>query len=87
MQASAELDVLRSAFRSALLSYNTESNRLAELLICLETSTSAEDLHEINRQQERVNNAQARYTQARKRYVSYVLGGFVASGNSAFIHH
>jgi hypothetical protein len=51
---------------------------MAELLMRLEKSTESVDFHEINRQQERLNEAQGRYEEARTRYVAYVLGGFTA---------
>ena len=78
MQASSELDVLRDAFRSTFQDYAEENGRLAELLIHLEAPLSGADLFEINRQQERVNDAQVRYKEARRRYVRCVLSGFVA---------
>ncbi len=87
MQASPELDVLRDAFRLAFREFTEESSRLADLLISLEASTCAADIHEINRQQERVNDAQVRYKEARRKYVRYVLAGFVASGAPALVHH
>jgi hypothetical protein len=82
MQASPDLDVLRTAFRSTFEQYSSEGRRMAELLVALEKSTDAETLSELNRQQERLSCAQGRYEEARQKYVSYVLAGFVAPRDS-----
>ena len=87
MHASLNLDDLRNTFRAAFEEYTTEGRRMAELLVNLEASTSSTEIHEINRQQERLTEAQSRYEEARQRYVSFVLAGFTAPGDPAFVVH
>lgn len=82
MQTVPALDALRDDFRSTFERYIHEGRRMAELLIELEESTEAIRFRAINEQQDRVNDAQARYEEARQAYVEFVLGGFVGSGGS-----
>jgi len=77
-QASPDLNVLRRNFRDAFESYTAEGRKMAELLIELEQSSQGERLHALNAQQERLNQAQGRYEEARQAYVTYVLSGLEA---------
>ena len=50
---------------------------MAELLIDLEPA-QGERLHALNAQQERLNEAQGQYEEARQAYVTFVLAGLDA---------
>lgn len=77
-QASTDLDVLRANFRDAFERYTAEGRKMAELLIDLEQPAHGERLHAINAQQERLNEAQGQYEEARQAYVTFVLSGLAA---------
>lgn len=78
MQASPDLNVLRQNFRDAFEEYTVEGRKMAELLIDLGQSRQDDRLHAVNTQQERLKQAQGRYEEARRAYVTHVLSGLTA---------